>query len=414
MQKKFFENLIFLIFVNLLIKPLWVLGVERNVQNVVGEEQYGIYFAIFNLSFILNILLDMGINTYNTKLIASNPAKLVSSYIAIAYAKIGLALVYFVIGICVGKVFGYDGMEFKLLMFILINQIIIGLIAYNRSCIVGLQLFKWDSFFSVFDKILLIILTLYVLNVSRNSFTILYFAIIQTICLLIAFIGSLALIFIKHRFDFVKLTFTEFRNLMMDAAPYALMIFLMSLYYRADGIILNRILPDGNKEAGIYAAGYRIYDALSNILILFGNILLPLYARYANDKIILRQLSKYAAIFILTVSMGAIGIGYYFRLDIIDLLYHHQDPYWVQIYFVLLCSVAGISLVYIYGSLLTALGKIKMINYIVGLGVILNIGANLILIPKYKALGAAMSFCITQTLMGGLHFYYGKKHLDSL
>jgi O-antigen/teichoic acid export membrane protein len=414
MQKKFFENLIFLVFVNLLIKPLWVLGVERNVQNVVGEEQYGIYFSIFNLSFILNILLDMGINTYNTKLIASNTEKLVSSYLAIAYAKIGLAIGYMITGLWVGKVFGYEGMEFKLLMYILLNQVIVGLIAYNRSCLVGLHLFVWDSFFSVFDKMLLIVLTLFVLNVMGTSFTILDFALIQTACMLVAFIASLILIFMKQHFTFIRLSIADFLQLMRDAAPYALMIFLMSVYYRADGVLLNRLLPDGNREAGIYAAGYRVYDAISNILILFGNILLPLYARYARDKIILKQLTKYAVLFIVSVAMGAIGVGVYFRTALIDLLYHHQQAYWIEIYVVLLCSVLGLSLVYIYGSLLTALGKIKMINFIVGFGVLVNIVANLILIPQFKALGAAMSFFITQTLMGLLHLYFGKKHLDRL
>ena len=188
----------------------------------------------------------------------------------------------------------------------------------------------------------------------------------------------------------------------------------MSIYYRIDGILINQLLTDGHREAGIYAAGYRIYDAISNILILFGNILLPLYARYSDNKIMLTQLSKYAFYCVLFICVFTILTGYYFRFDVIDLLYHRQDIYWVQIYLLLLGSILGIGSVYIYGSLLTAAGKIKTINIMVSIGVMVNVGLNLYLIPEYKALGAAMSFLITQSLMGVLHFIYGRKYLTSL
>ena len=61
MKKTFFQNLLFLIFINLLVKPFYVLGVDRPVQNLVGHESYGLYFALFNFSFLFNIVLDIGI-----------------------------------------------------------------------------------------------------------------------------------------------------------------------------------------------------------------------------------------------------------------------------------------------------------------------------------------------------------------
>jgi hypothetical protein len=53
MQKKFLSNLILLVFLNLLVKPFWIF-VEINVQNATGTEQYGMYFALLNLSLIIN------------------------------------------------------------------------------------------------------------------------------------------------------------------------------------------------------------------------------------------------------------------------------------------------------------------------------------------------------------------------
>ena len=36
MLKKFLKNIALVLFLNLLIKPFWILGIDRSVQNVVG------------------------------------------------------------------------------------------------------------------------------------------------------------------------------------------------------------------------------------------------------------------------------------------------------------------------------------------------------------------------------------------
>ena len=71
-QKDFVFNICFLIFLNLLIKPFWILGIDVGVQNQVGAESYGLYFAIFNFSYMFSILLDMGTTNFNNRNIAQN------------------------------------------------------------------------------------------------------------------------------------------------------------------------------------------------------------------------------------------------------------------------------------------------------------------------------------------------------
>ena len=56
MQRKFLTNLGLLLFLNLLIKPFWIFGIDRTVQNTVGVEEYGFYFVVFNFSFLFNII----------------------------------------------------------------------------------------------------------------------------------------------------------------------------------------------------------------------------------------------------------------------------------------------------------------------------------------------------------------------
>ena len=56
MQKKFLTNLGFLLLVNLLIKPFYILGIDAEVQNAASGGEYGLYFALFNFTFLFNIL----------------------------------------------------------------------------------------------------------------------------------------------------------------------------------------------------------------------------------------------------------------------------------------------------------------------------------------------------------------------
>ena len=66
MARSFLANLALLLVLNLLVKPFYILGIDAGVQDAVGSEVYGGYAALMGLSFLLNILLDLGITSFNT------------------------------------------------------------------------------------------------------------------------------------------------------------------------------------------------------------------------------------------------------------------------------------------------------------------------------------------------------------
>lgn len=65
-----------MVFVNFLIKPFWVFGIDRTVQNRLGEADYGLYFAIFNFTYLFQILLDFGFQNYNNREVAADNSKI--------------------------------------------------------------------------------------------------------------------------------------------------------------------------------------------------------------------------------------------------------------------------------------------------------------------------------------------------
>ena len=73
MKRKFVSNLIFVLLLNVIIKPFYILGIDAEILRVTELQDpgtYGTYFSLLSLSFVFNILLDLGINNYNTRSVA--------------------------------------------------------------------------------------------------------------------------------------------------------------------------------------------------------------------------------------------------------------------------------------------------------------------------------------------------------
>jgi O-antigen/teichoic acid export membrane protein len=58
--------------------------------------------------------------------------------------------------------------------------------------------------------------------------------------------------------------------------------------------MLERMLEDGKTQAGIYANGFRFFEAANNIAFLFASLLLPLFSNLLkNVKTYERDYSKF-------------------------------------------------------------------------------------------------------------------------
>ena len=64
----------------------------------------------------------------------------------------------------------------------------------------------------------------------------------------------------------------------------------------------------------------------------------------------------------------------------------------------LILSFVPVAITYVFGTLLTANGSLKQLNYMALAGLLLNIFLNIILIPEFKSVGAAGATLITQSI----------------
>src|SRR5207253_2207137 len=70
-----------------------------------------------------------------------------------------------------------------------------------------------------------------------------------------------------------------FLMILKQSYPYAILVLLMTFYNRIDFVMLERMLPNGAEQSGIYASAYRLLDATNMIAFLFAGLLLPIFAR---------------------------------------------------------------------------------------------------------------------------------------
>ncbi|HKR03435.1 MAG TPA: oligosaccharide flippase family protein [Bacteroidia bacterium] len=401
MQKKFVTNLAFLLFLNLLIKPFWILGIDRSVQNAVGAEIYGQYYALFNFSFLLNILLDIGITNFNNKNIAQNNHLLNKHLSGIIVLRVLLGVLYFLFSFFNGFIIGYEREQLIMLCLLLFNQFLISFILYLRSNLAGLHLFKTDSLISVLDRFIMIIICGILLwgKAASVPFRIEWFVWAQTSAYLITAFITIFLLIRKAQLKKLKWNPLFFLMILKQSYPFAVLILLMTFYNRIDSVMLERLLPDGDKQAGIYAQAYRLLDASNMIAYLFAGLLLPIFSRMIKSKEYIHDLLRLAYC-LLVIPAFIVGIVcFVFRENIMNLLYHEHVKDSSIIFGLLMICFSAISTTYIYGTLLTANGNLKYLNMMALGGMVLNVSLNLLLIPRFNAFGAAVSSLITQFIM---------------
>ena len=407
MQRKFITNLAFLLFLNLLIKPFWIFGIDRAVQNTVGAGEYGLYAALFNFTFLFNILLDLGITNFNNRNISQHNHLLNKYLSGIIILRIFLSAVYFIISLSIALLLGYRGSELWMLLILLLNQALLSFILYLRSNLAGLHLFKTDSVISVLDRLLMIVACGVLLwgHVTEQEFQITWFVGAQTGAYVLTAFVTMLLVASKAKFNKINWNPKFLMVVVKHSYPFAILILLMSFYNRIDSVMIERLLPDGATQAGIYAQAYRMLDASNMIAYLFSGLLLPMFSHMIKRKQPLEELVSLSFSFIAVPAVIVISMCFFNAHNIMGMLYHaHVEESAVVLQMVMSCFLA-ISSVYIFGTLLTANGNLGQLNKVALSGMLLNILLNLYFIPKMQAKGAAISSVITQYLTAGMQVW---------
>ena len=423
MNREFLLNALFLVFVNLLVKPFYVFGIERTIQDTVGAESYGLYATLYSFTFLLFMVNDFGIHYFNNTSIAKHPRLIGKYFPNILVVKSLLTVLYLLLVFVAALARGFEAAVFYLLFFIAINHVLISLTAYLRSNISGLGMYRTDSAVSTLDKLLLIGVCAALLwgGVLPGSFRIEWFVHAQNLTWALT---ALTAFFIVKKHVRGSLRLRIHRPMLFfilkSSAPYALAVFLMTAYTRLDIVLVEWLLPDGRHEAGVYAAAYRLLDASNMVGFLFAGLLLPMFSSMLRnrdaDLANREDLTSLLRLSLQLIWAGTVTVAVaccFFREELMQWMYPlTATPYYGEVLTFVILTLVPFSGVFIYSTLLTANGSLRKMNRIFLAGIALNLTLNLLLIPGYRAVGAGISAIVTQTLVLACMMFLAKKELS--
>ncbi|MCC7244524.1 MAG: polysaccharide biosynthesis C-terminal domain-containing protein [Saprospiraceae bacterium] len=413
MNREFVINLVFLVAINLMVKPFFIFGIDLSVQNRVAADEYGRYFALLFVAYLFQVLCDFGLQNFNNRHISQHPKLLPKYFPNLFVIKLALSALYFTVTPLIAVlVMGYSWADMPLLGVLLLNQALAQMTLFLRSNMSGLGHYRLDSFLSSLDKLLMLITCGGLLWASSSGVSVMAFAWMQTLAWVITTTVVFVLLRRKATFSIWPSWFSgtwrtgwlQIRALLRKSLPYALVILLMSAYTRLDAILLERILPDGAAHAEVFAGAYRLLDAANMFGYLFSALLLPMFSRQLKDDATgaaVRPLLSLSVQLIWVCSVGLSVFVYFARYDLMTWMMHAEkhSTYRADVIGWLMLTFVPVCLMYIFGALLTARERLATLNRFFVVGIALELLLNLTLVPQWKAFGATLATLGTQTFI---------------
>ncbi len=229
--------------------------------------------------------------------------------------------------------------------------------------------------------------------------------------------GSLASM-LWHVVWFFRLMGTSFiidgstiRGLTRTSIPFLTYGVLGVIYYRIDTVLLA--IMTNIAVVGWYGAGYRLFDTLVFLPSLVIRIVYPIFSKLSNTSEASLKLAIEKSMNVLLFCGIPIAVGLIVTApDIIEFIYHRAE--FIHTVPALQGLAPGLIFLYInsvFNSTIISIKREKKIIIMATMALIFNLGLNLILIPLYQHVGAALVTSLTELLLVCLSIIFTPKHL---
>ena len=376
----------------------------------VGPDDLGKYYIAISFTTIFAIFIDLGFSNVLTREVAKNPDRSSCWLGNILTVKILLA------ALSVGAVFilvnilNYDPLIKTLVYVSAISMVLDSFSATFYALIRGFHNLKYESISSVVFQLIILIFGYGALLLGGG----LIFA-MSALALASAynFVYSLAIIKTKLKMAVrVIYDLPVIKEILIISWPFAAYAVLQRLYTYLDSVLLS--IFSGNEQVGLYQVAFKIILALQFLPLAFTASLYPALSSYWQSNrdqlaISFERAINYLVIISLPIIVGAVVLS-----DKIILLFRegYGGAAWPL-------RISIISLFFIFvnfpiGSLLNACDSQRKNTRNMAVVTVLSILMNLILIPRWQAVGASFTVLITSALMFFLGLFCVRKIIGRL
>lgn len=210
----------------------------------------------------------------------------------------------------------------------------------------------------------------------------------------------------------LAIDWTIIRRLIRTSIPFVAYGILGVIYYRIDTVLLS--LMTNAAVVGWYGAGYRLFDTLNFLpTILMTPIMYPVFSKLSTTseeslKLAIEKTMNFLLFFGIPIAMGLI----FAAPNIVGFLYHR--PEFVHTVPALQALAPGLVFLYInavLGTIIVSTKREKKFPIMAAIALVFNLGLNLILIPVYQHVGAAIVTSLTELLLAAIAIVFLPKHL---
>lgn len=376
----------------------------------VGPASLGKYYLAISLTTIFAIFIDLGFANVLTREVAKKdkePAVWLGNILAL---KIPLTLITLLALFILVFVLGYDHLTKTLVYISAISMVLDSFtnsfFATSRGC----HNLKFESIASVVFQLIVLIFGYSALLAGKGLIWAMMALVLASV---FNFLYSFSVIYWKLKIKVRLIWDSAFiREIIMISWPFAVFAIFQRLYTYIDSVLLSIFASD--IQVGLYQIAFKIIYALQFLPLAFTASLYPAlssYWRYNKEQL---NITFERAINYLTIISLPIVLGVFLLADKVVLLF--KDDYSAAAWPL---KISIISLFFIFlnfpvGSLLNACDAQKKNTKNMIIVALSSVILNLILIPRFQALGAAWVVLITNSLMFVLGIYEAKKIVGSL
>lgn len=396
--KRFFGNISLALLLNLLVKPGWVLT-ENLVQDRIGHEAFGTFGALLNFALVVASVSDLGITQHTTKRVAAEPGFLPEYFPTVLPLRGVLGVLFLLVIVAGGWLSGYRGHTLYLLALIGAGLLLTQYAQFLRGAVQAHQHFNTDAWLSVLEKALLLAL---VLGLVPLGITLDNYVWARTVAAAFTFVllyGLVARLFGRLPWQPRRAQATE---LLRGALPFALITLLYGVNERIDMYMIERI--SGPREAGYYFGAYRWVDAVMMYLWTVLPLFFAKFARSLHSRDEQRELLWFGQR-IATVPLLFVCAFVLFHGELLFFQFKHSAP--EEIARMTLCAqllflnVLVHAFFAIYSTLLTSTSHERPVSWLVAGSIGLNIGMNVLLLPRYGAVAGALNTLVCAVVVSG-------------
>ena len=256
-----------------------------------------------------------------------------------------------------------------------------------RGVLQGLEQFSWDSVVVLADRGLLLACGLVALwgGYGLRGLTIAF-----VIARGAAFV--LAALFTHVRLGGLGLRYDRdvWRDLHATALPFGFFLIVLNLYQYVDGVMLGYLRTDA--ETGLYAAAFKIYEGFTYGPLAISSVITPrLSALFLRDRPGHRRLSL--AGIVGSTAMGAAvgGVAFIVATPLLVFLFGPGFANATAPFRILCVGLPIVFAIWILHAIAISVDRERLLLRTGLIGLAVNVGLNLYVIPRYGASGAAFA-----------------------